>query len=307
MKESNSQKQLRKRGLGRGLANLLASTTEQVQENIAGAYNAQVQSLTLDRIRPNEKQPREKFDAEALQTLAESIKAYGVIQPILVAPIPGSSRYSIIAGERRFRASKLAGQASIPVQIYTKELDHSNTMVLALIENIQRADLSPIEEAKAYQWLLETHGISQDELAKRVGKERSSIANTLRLLKLHPSVLKALDDGSLSVGHAKVICGVPFEHQLVVLSDVQKKHLSVRSLEEWIDRYKPVSGVKKQSLKRENKSKMDPQYDRLRQHAEERLNARVLIKQTGAQKGKLVIHYHDLKILGQVLELIGKK
>lgn len=186
------------------------------------------QKLKLSEIEPNKKQPRKTFNDEALNALAESIIENGIIQPLTVRPY--GDVYQIVAGERRWRAAKIAGLSEVPVRIM--ELSDEQTMQIALIENLQREDLNPIEEALGYQQLMDTFDMKQDEVAKRVGKARSSIANSLRLLTLPEDVKKYVSSGEISVGHCKVIIGVPDEkNQRELAQKVIKDGISVRALE----------------------------------------------------------------------------
>lgn len=193
-----------------------------------GEEGGSPQKLKLSDIEPNKKQPRKTFNDEALNALAESIIEHGIIQPLTVRPYGGV--YQIVAGERRWRAAKIAGLKEVPVRIM--ELTDEQTMQIALIENLQREDLNPIEEALGYQQLIDSFGMKQDEVAKRVGKARSSITNSLRLLTLPDDVKEKVRDGELSVGHCKVIIGASGEERQRELANrVIAEGLSVRTLE----------------------------------------------------------------------------
>lgn len=186
------------------------------------------QKLKIIDIEPNKKQPRKTFNEEALNALAESILEHGVIQPLTVRPYGDS--YQLVAGERRWRAAKIAGLKEVPVRIM--ELSDEQTMQIALIENLQREDLNPIEEALGYQQLIDTFDMKQEEVAKKVGKARSSITNSLRLLTLPDDIKLMVRDGELSVGHCKVIIGIPDEEKQRLLAERSvKEGLSVRTLE----------------------------------------------------------------------------
>lgn len=198
-------------------------------DGLFGSEEASVpQKLKLTEIEPNKKQPRKTFNDEALQALADSIIENGIIQPLTVRPY--GDVYQIVAGERRWRAAKIAGLKEVPVRIM--ELSDEQTMQIALIENLQREDLNPIEEALGYQQLIDTFSMKQDEVAKRVGKARSSVANALRLLTLPEDVKAMVRDGFISVGHCKVIIGVPDEKdQRELAQRVVNDGISVRTLE----------------------------------------------------------------------------
>ncbi len=209
-----------KKGLGAGLGALFG------EENVQGE---DVSTLPLAKIEPRIQQPREIFDEEALQSLADSIARYGLIQPITVRPLP-SGYYQIIAGERRWRAARLAGLTEVPVRIM--EADDRTTAELALVENLQREDLNPIEEAKGYQLLIEEYGFTQEEAAKSVGKSRPAVANALRLLNLAPEVMRLVETGELSAGHARALVSVSEPGlQLQAAKEILSKALSVRKAE----------------------------------------------------------------------------
>ena len=197
---------------------------QQEQEDKKG-----ITTISISLVEPNKGQPRKDFDREKIQELADSIKENGLLQPILVTPLENGG-YRIVAGERRWRAARLAGLKEVPV--YVRDLSEKQVMQLALIENIQRQDLTPIEEAKAYKQLMDKYFMTQQELAKAVGKSRSAIANAVRLLELAEPVQKYLDRGELSVGHAKVLAGLSDEQLQVQAADLALSDgLSVRELE----------------------------------------------------------------------------
>ena len=209
-----------KKGLGTGLNALFG------EENV---QSEDVSTLPLTKIEPRTEQPREFFDEESLQSLADSIARYGLIQPITVRPLP-SGYYQIIAGERRWRAARLAGLTEVPVRMM--EADDRTTAERALVENLQREDLNPIEEAKGYQLLIEEYGFTQEEAAKSVGKSRPAVANALRLLNLTPEVMHLVETGELSAGHARALVSVSEPAlQLQAAKEILSKALSVRKAE----------------------------------------------------------------------------
>lgn len=211
------------KGLGRGLGALLGDFDEKPPEN------SPYKLLPLHKVEPNRSQPRQDFDDEELAALAESIRTHGVIQPLTVRQLD-TGYYQIIAGERRWRAARLAGLSEIPAVIV--EADDRKTMELALIENLQRQDLNPVEEALGYQRLVNDYGLTQDEAAQRVGKSRPAVANALRLLSLCPPVLEKVRDGSLSAGHARAILSLKTEKkQLQAAQKIIALGLSVRQAE----------------------------------------------------------------------------
>ncbi len=211
------------KGLGRGLGALLGDFDEKPPEN------SPYKLLPLHKVEPNRSQPRQDFDEEELAALAESIRTHGLIQPLTVRQLD-SGYYQIIAGERRWRAARLAGLSDIPAVVV--EADDRKTMELALIENLQRQDLNPVEEALGYQRLVNDYGLTQDEAAQRVGKSRPAVANALRLLSLCPPVLEKVRDGSLSAGHARAILSLKTEKkQLQAAQKIVALGLSVRQAE----------------------------------------------------------------------------
>lgn len=211
------------KGLGKGLGALLGDFSEETIET--SAYR----ELPIYKVEPNPGQPRQDFDAEELQALADSISVHGVIQPLTVRELP-SGYYQIIAGERRWRAARLAGLSDVPAVVV--EADDKKAMELALIENLQRQDLNPVEEALGYQSLIEEYGLTQEEAASRVGKSRPAVANTLRLLSLCPGVLEKLKSGALTAGHARAILSLKSEKkQLEAAQKIIALALSVRQAE----------------------------------------------------------------------------
>ena len=213
-----------RKALGTGLNVLFGDDTESEFEE-----KGSVQTVPISRVEPRLEQPREYFDEEALETLADSISQYGLIQPIVVRKLD-SGYYQIIAGERRWRASRLAGLTDVPVRII--DADDRLTAELALVENLQREDLNPIEEAKGYQTLMEDYKLTQDEVSKSVGKSRPAVANSLRLLNLCPEVLALVEKGDLSAGHARAVLGLAdAKAQLSAAKQILEGGLSVRKAE----------------------------------------------------------------------------
>ena len=228
---------IKKGGLGRGIDSLF-------EENAVDAR--QTSELRPSQIVPNRDQPRKDFDAEALKELSDSIKEHGLIQPLLVRPLDDGS-YQIVAGERRWRASRMAGLEKIPVVI--KELSDDETMQLALIENLQREDLNPVEEALGYKKLMDTLGLTQEQAAAKVGKSRPAVANALRLLALDSDETEALKNGEISSGHARALLSLPkgeLRHQALELA---KSGASVRDIEGIAKQQKPGISVKKPKMK----------------------------------------------------------
>lgn len=219
-----------RKALGTGLNVLFGDDTESEFEE-----KGSVQTVPISKVEPRLEQPREYFDEEALETLADSISQYGLIQPIVVRKLD-SGYYQIIAGERRWRASRLAGLTDVPVRII--DADDRLTAELALVENLQREDLNPIEEAKGYQTLMEDYKLTQDEVSKSVGKSRPAVANSLRLLNLCPEVLALVEKGDLSAGHARAVLGLAdAKAQLAAAKQILEGGLSVRKAESLVAKF----------------------------------------------------------------------
>ena len=219
----------KKNRMGSGLDMLFAENTRPAETAPQQESADSVTMVKITLLEPNKEQPRGKFDDEKLAELSDSIKENGVLQPILARPLDNGG-YQIVAGERRWRASRLAGLSEVPV--YIKELDDRQTMQMALIENIQRQDLSPVEEALAYKNLMDSYDMTQQQLAQAVGKSRSAVANSLRLLELDENVRDMVDKGEISFGHAKVLSGLEKNRQAEFAKKVQQEGLSVRQLED---------------------------------------------------------------------------
>jgi len=286
------------RGLGRGLGALIpsSSNSSEITENI----ESRVFELRIEKIEPNRNQPRKTFNEESLSELAESIREFGVIQPIIVRKLNGDEKYEIIAGERRFRASKQAGLTSIPAIINTN-IDDNSSLVLALIENIHRENLSPIEQAHTYKQLLEEFNITHDDLSKKVGKSRTTITNSIRILNLPISVQKLIDEGKVSAGHAKVLVSLKkADDQLLIAELIIKNDLSVRELEKIVN-LKNNPPVKKQFNDIVALSKLPVVSKKI----SEFLNASVKITQ-GRKKGKIEIEFGSVGELERIVEAITR-
>lgn len=274
--------------LGRGLDALIPSLEIDEKE--------QIKEIELSRIRPNPYQPRKQFHEEQLEELMASIKEHGVIQPIIVRESLNS--YEIVAGERRWRASKKLGLKTIPVVI--KKFNDQQVMEIALIENLQREDLNPVEIATAYSKLMELFHLTQEELAAKLGKSRPNVANYIRLLQLPEIILTEVTNGALSMGHARSLITLENEEdQLYFLHKAIREQWSVRTLEDKIKDFK-------QHVSRETKVKKKDTEDIILKHIEEQLRNRfktsVKIK-TGKSKGKIEIEYFDQKDLERILEM----
>ncbi len=283
---------VKKRGLGRGLDELLSSATANtLQEQAAQAVASELQHLSLDSVQRGKYQPRGDMDQASLEELAQSIKAQGVMQPIVVRLV-AKNTYEIIAGERRWRASKLAGLKTIPALV--RDVSDEAAIAMALIENIQREDLNPIEEAVALQRLQKEFELTQQEVANAVGKSRASVANLLRLTGLPDEVKTLLAHGDLEMGHARAILGLPAEHQVEAARHVVAKALTVRQTEALVRNMQEDKPAKE-------KAAPDPDVKRLELKLAERLGTQVQIKQGQKGKGQLVISYGTLEELQGVL------
>jgi len=276
-----------KRALGKGLSSLLPTlgTRSEVMSN-------SLLECAIDDIIPNQNQPRKLFNKTSIDELAASIEEKGILQPLIVRKI-GGGKYELIAGERRWRASKQIHLETVPVII--KDVENDEVLEIALIENIQREDLNPIEEALAYKELLSTYQHTQDELAKRLGKDRSSIANTLRLLKLPEQIRAFLITGKLTMGHARALLGIENKKLQKKLADeIIDNDLSVREVENWIRKLR--EDVEEEADTRSSSAGATVQQARpfkgLEQELRQILKTHVQIKGT-AKNGKLVIHFHS--------------
>ncbi len=282
----------KKSGLGKGLdALFLDNSTENQQGSIT--------QLSLNEIEPNRDQPRKHFDEAALTELSESIAMHGVIQPLLVRPISDGG-YQLIAGERRWRASRMAGLTQVPVVI--REMTDSEAMELALIENLQREDLNPIEEAEGFKLLMDTYSLTQEQAAERVGKSRPAVANALRLLSLPEKVIVLLKEGKLSSGHARALLPLKDEKTMLVLcKEIEEKDLSVRETERIV---KNLLSEKKD--KKENKpKKRDPYYDECELSIREVLGRKASINLAKGDKGTIEIEFFGKDDLKKILKSLA--
>ena len=297
----------KKRGLGRGLDALLggspsAKASAADQKAVAAttdhpatlSQDGLLKNLPVEIIQRGKYQPRRDMQPEALEELAESIKAQGVMQPIVVRPV-GADKYEIIAGERRWRATQLAGLDTIPALI--KDVPDEAAVAMALIENIQREDLNPMEEALALSRLQHEFGLTHQQVANAVGKSRATVTNLLRLMSLRDDVQKMLEHGDLEMGHARALLGLPVEQQSAAASQVVSKGLSVRQTEALVRNR--LAG--ETSEKSAGKPGQDADTRKLQQDLADRLGAAVELQHTASGKGKLVIKYNSLDELDGIL------
>ncbi len=273
----------RAQGLGRGLAALIPQRTPQASGSI---------EIAIDRIRANPRQPRQRMDDAALQTLTASIREHGVIQPVLVTET--FDGYQLVAGERRVRAARAAGLDHIPALV--RQLADREQLELALVENLQREDLDPVESARAYRQLIDEFGFSQEDLALRVGRARSTVTNTLRLLDLHDVVQAAVADGRISEGHGRALGGLEVEHQGKVLSTVVDQDLSVRQTEELVRRLRTPRVASETPIK-----PSDPDLERLEEDLRRALGTKVRLARS-RRGGHIVIDYFSDEELGRLYE-----
>ena len=284
--------------LGRGLSSLLSgkSFKHEPKTNFAESMNSELK-IGITKIKPNKNQPRKNFDNEELNNLASSIKQKGIIQPILVRKNLNDDNYEIIAGERRWRAAQLAGVHNIPVII--KKINDQEVIEIALIENIQRENLNPVEEAKAYESLLKEHKYTQEELSKMLGKSRSHIANMLRLLELSQTILDFLIHQKITIGHARPLIGIYNAEEIA--NKIIKNKLSVRQTE------KLVSGYKKQRSK-SNLRKSDPNIADLENELSEKIGLKTSINFSNkSTSGSITLYYSNLDQLDDIMERLTKK
>lgn len=270
------------RGLGKGLEELFGVEEESVQE------------IEIKDIRPNPYQPRKNFEADAIEELKDSILQYGVLQPIIVRKaIKG---FEIVVGERRFRASKEGGLKTIPAVV--RELTDEQMMELALLENLQREDLSPMEEAEAYERLIHELKIKQDELAKRLGKSRPHIANMMRLLSLPEKVRAMINSKELTMGHGRALLALKEEDEMLLVADkIRKEHLNVRQVE------KLITQLNEKKKKKKKTTKKDVFISSKEAELRDLFGTSVNIQQ-GKRKGKIEIEYFDQEDLNRILELM---
>ena len=295
----------KKMGLGRGLNTLIPKAPivdeediEQVKKKVSRSSKTKKKeetkkelTLPIDKIEPNPDQPRNQFDEDTLQELADSIKQYGMLQPILVTP--KDDFYEIIAGERRWRAAKIAGVKEVPVIV--KEYTDQEILEIGLIENIQREDLNPYEKALGIRNLMDKYGLTQEEVSKRIGKSRSAVSNTVRILNLAPDVLELVKEGKLSEGHCKA---------LAAITDQKRQYeMAIRMIE----RGESVRQAEQKNLRAKKEKYLDPKYKMLYDDIEDRFQGffgtKVKLDQ-GKRKGKIIIEYNGNSDLERILDLL---
>ena len=278
------------KGLGRGLDALL-STVDAVDDRLT--------SLPIDSIRPGKYQPRSFMDETALEELAASIRVQGIIQPLIVREL-GLGDYELIAGERRWRASRKAGLAEVPVVI--KSVPDEAALAMALIENIQRQELDPIEEAQGIKRLIDEFGLTHEAAADAVGRSRSAVSNLLRLLVLPQPLQQMMHEGQLEMGHARALLSLPTVSQLELANEVVRKGMSVREVERRVQQH----DAQKTTVAAQQ-NRVDPDVERLENQVSEAIGAKVSIRHANGGNGRLVIEYASLDELDALLEKLQKK
>ncbi len=283
----------KKGGLGKGLdAIFMENATEDSNHTI---------TLKLSEIEPNRTQPRKDFSEEAMAELADSISRHGVLQPLLVRPLAGGG-YQIVAGERRWRACRMAGVSEVPVVI--RDLSDSEVMQLALIENLQREDLSPVEEAMGYQTLIEQYQFTQEEVSKTVGKSRPAITNALRLLSLPQDLLELVSEGKLSAGHARTLLAFPEEESMRQAAKLTvEQGLSVRQLE----RLAKKAGEPPSAAQADKRTKKNTFYNEVELALHDHLGRKVKVSQKAKNKGVLEIEFYSEEDLAELARLLGRE
>lgn len=288
----------RKKGLGKGLDTLIPKGVvgpdkPEASEEVKAAKPDQYVKIT--KVEPNRNQPRKKFDEDALQELADSIKLHGVIQPILV--VDRGDHYQIVAGERRWRAAMTAGLKEVPVII--RDYTEKEISVISLIENTQRTDLNPIEEAKAYKSLIEEYNLKQDQLAEEVSKSRAAITNSMRLLKLSDNVQEMIIDDMISAGHARALLSIDDpDRQYELAQRIMDEKLSVRDIE------KIVKAENKPKIEKKKNEKQEALYNDIQEKLKASLGTKVTIVAKGDKMGKIEIEFYDQDTLQKIMDLL---
>lgn len=288
-----------KKGLGKGLDSLI---TDKVSKPVKpkSEHAADAVMIDIKKVEPNREQPRKKFDEDALIELSESIKQFGVLQPLLCQE--RDDYYEIIAGERRWRAAKIAGIKEVPVII--KKLSEQEIMEISLIENLQREDLNPIEEALAYKRLIDEFKLKQDEVAERVSKSRTAVTNAMRLLKLNEKVQQMVIDEMLTTGHARALLGIEDQDiQYVLAQQIFDQKLSVRDTEKLVKSMQNEKKVKKKEPEKLD-SKLLAIYSDLEEQMKKIMGTKVLINSKNSNSGKIEIEYYSQDELDRIIDLI---
>ena len=293
-----------KDALGKGIRSLLQSIDSDLKTSGGGLKSTVVENATgtnriaIDDIEPNPKQPRRNFDEHALEELAGSIKMHDIIQPVTVSKL-SSGKYRLISGERRWRAAKLAGIKDIPA--YVRQANDAELLELALLENLQREDLNAMEISLSYKRMMEELDYTQEQVAERMGKDRSTVANFIRLLKLPPDIQLAVRSGELSMGHARALINVDtIDKQLYIFKEIKEKNLSVRQTEALVrNLYKQSGAVKKSS-----KSQMPSAFQKIEDKLASHFSTRVKLRHSRNGNGQIIIEYYSTEELNKILGLM---
>ena len=290
--------------IGKGLRSLLQNMDAEYKNPAGKVQPAAIEKavainrIALTDIVVNPKNPRKDFDEKALQELAQSLKMHDLIQPITVAQLT-NGKFQLIAGERRFRAAKIAGLKDVPA--YTRLGNDKELLELALLENLQRVDLNEIEVALSYQRMMDELSYTQEQVAERMGKDRSTVSNYIRLLELPPAIQAAIRNGSLSVSLAKLLIGKDVDKQLYLLKEITEKGLTVRQTEALIKQLTPASGSR-QTTGTTNSNQLSPVYQRLENKLKDHFGSPVQLQHQKSGSGKITISYNDLNALNKILD-----
>ena len=302
----SNPKQNNKDAIGKGLRSLLRNIDEDLKTTSGELKTTVVEKAThatripIDSIEINPKQPRRDFDETALSELSASIKMFDIIQPLTVSAL-SNGKYQLIAGERRFRASKIAGLKDVPV--YIRQANDAELLELALLENLQREDLNAIEIGLSYKRMMEELNFTQEQVAERMGKERSTVTNYIRLLKLPPDIQLAVRQNKISMGHARALVNIDtVDKQLFVFNEIKKKELSVRQTEELVRKlYKADGGAVKSSVK----SNLPPAYKKIEDTLASHFGTKVQLTHSSKGNGSITVEYYSLQELNKILDLMN--
>ena len=299
----NSPKQ-NKDALGKGIRSLLQSIDADLKTTSGTLKSSVVESVTsmqrigVDEVEPNPKQPRKDFDEQAMNELAASIKMHDLVQPITVSKLP-SGKYRLVSGERRWRAAKLAGLKDLPA--FIRQTDDQQLLELALLENLQREDLNAMEIALSYKRMMEELNHTQEQVAERMGKERSTVANYIRLLKLPPDIQVAVRKGDISMGHARALVNVDtIDKQLYIFNEIKEKNLSVRQTEELVRKL-----YKNTDVKSSVKAPLPPAYKKIEDNLASHLSTKVKLEYNKKGHGSITIEYYSIQDLNKILDQLG--
>ncbi|MBZ5856702.1 ParB/RepB/Spo0J family partition protein [Flavihumibacter profundi] len=296
----------KKDALGKGIRSLLQNidadlknTSGQLKPQVVEAATSMIR-ISIEQIETNPKQPRHDFDEQALNELAASIKIHDIIQPITVSKLP-SGKYRLISGERRYRASKIAGLKDLPA--YIRQANDQQLLELALLENLQREDLNAIEVSLSYKRMMDELNYTQEQVAERMGKERSTVANYIRLLKLPPDIQIAVRNGSISMGHARALINVDLvDKQLYIFNEIKTKGLSVRQTEELV---RKIYKENVPAVKNAAKPALAPAYKKIEDNLASHFSTRVKLNHNKKGHGSITLEYYSIQELNKILEAMG--